>query len=62
MPGEALLVERDDHLWTFDVSLLSWDQVSLVRVLPDYSKPKERGGKCGEANRGEEKEERKPLG
>lgn len=44
MPGEALLVERDDHLWTFDVSLLSWDEVSLVRVLPDYFKPKERGG------------------
>lgn len=62
MPGEALLVERDDHLWTFDVSLLSWDEVSLVRVLPDYFKPKERGGGNVEKPRQEKKKERKPLG
>lgn len=34
MPGEALLIERDDHLGTFDVGLLGWDEVGLIGVLP----------------------------
>lgn len=37
VPGEALLVERDHHLWTFDISFLSRNKVSLVWVLPVYS-------------------------
>ena len=34
MPGEALLVEGDDHLGALDVRLLGWDQVSLIRIFP----------------------------
>lgn len=34
VPGEALLVERDDHLGTFDVGLPGRDEVRLVGVLP----------------------------
>jgi len=43
VPGEALLVERDDHLGTFDVGLLGRDQVGLVGVLPvDFSNEEKR--------------------
>lgn len=34
MPGQTLLIERDNHLWAFDVSLLGWDEIGFIRVLP----------------------------
>lgn len=34
VPCEALLVELDDDLWTLDVGLLGWNEVSLVGVFP----------------------------
>lgn len=34
VPGESLLVERDDHLRTLDVGLFGWHEVGLVRIFP----------------------------
>lgn len=38
VPSQTLLVERNDYLWTANVSLASWHQVSLVRVFPETRK------------------------
>lgn len=34
MPGEALLVEGDDHLGTFHIGFLGRDEICLIGVLP----------------------------
>lgn len=50
MPGEALLVKRDDYLGTFDIGLLGWDKVCLIWVFPVSIDWKERSIKVrGEA-------------
>ena len=36
VPGEALLIERDDHLGTFDIGLLGWDEVRFIWILPVF--------------------------
>lgn len=37
VPGESLLIESDDNLWTLDVGLSSRYQVCLVTVLPAHT-------------------------